>query len=56
MKCQRCDEEADELVRIKVGKKTLKLCESCADDAQREQEVSEGAESAMQGMMEYKGR
>ncbi len=56
MKCQRCEEEVDEVVRVKVGKKTLRLCESCADEVRQEEEVAEGAESAMQGMMEYKGR
>lgn len=56
MKCQRCDEEVEDLVRIKAGKKTLRVCETCADELRVEEEVGESAESAMQGMMEYKGR
>ena len=55
MKCQRCQEEVEEVVRVKVGKKTIKLCEACADEVRQEEEVGEGAEAAMRGMMEYKG-
>ncbi len=55
MKCQRCEEEVTELVRVKVGKKTLKLCEGCADELSEQEELAEGAEEAMRGMMEYKG-
>ncbi len=56
MKCQKCGEEVDELVRVKDGKKTVKVCEECADAIRAEQEIGDGAEDAMQGMMEYKGR
>lgn len=54
--CKKCGEEVDELVSVQVGKRTLKVCESCADELREEHEIAEGAESAMQGMMEYKGR
>ncbi len=56
MTCQECEEEVQQLVAVKVGKKKLKLCEDCAEAKQQEAEIAEGAESAMQGMMEYKGR
>lgn len=56
MQCPECEDEVDELVKIKVGKKILKLCTDCADRAREEEEVSSEAESAMKSMMEYKGR
>lgn len=56
MECEDCGDEVETPVKVKVGKKTLKLCEDCADRRREEAEVAEGAESAMQGMMEYKGR
>lgn len=54
--CPECGDEVEEVVRVKVGKKTMKLCEDCADRAREEQEIAGDAESAMQSMMEYKGR
>lgn len=56
MKCQDCGEDADEIVRVKVDRKTLKLCEECAEVRQEQAEIAGEALSAMQGMMEYKGR
>jgi hypothetical protein len=56
MQCTRCEDEVSELVKVKVGKKAQRVCESCADALREEAEVAEGAEEAMQGMMEYKGR
>lgn len=58
MKCQECgiELEKEEVVKFKVGRKTLKLCEECADIKREEMEVAAEAESVMQGMMEYKGR
>lgn len=56
MECEDCGDEVETPVKVKVGKKTLKLCEDCADRRREAAEVAEGAESAMQGMMEYKGR
>ncbi len=54
--CKECDDEVDTLVRVKVAGKVLKLCEDCADRAREEAEIAGEAESAMQGMMGYKGR
>lgn len=54
--CRECDEEVDELVKLKVGGKTLKLCEDCADRKREEEEVAEASEGVIQDMMGYKGR
>lgn len=56
MICKKCGEEADELVSVKVGKKSLRLCEGCADELRQSDEINAEAEGAMQSMMEYKGR
>ena len=56
MECKLCGEEADEFQVVKVEGKRLKVCEDCADRLHEEGEVAEAAESAIQGMMEYKGR
>jgi hypothetical protein len=54
--CKRCGDEADELVGVKVGKKTLKLREDRADRAREEAEVAEQSEAVVQQMMGFKGR
>ena len=54
--CKECDDEVDELFKVKVGGKNMKLCEDCADRAREEAEIAGEAESAMQDMMGYKGR
>lgn len=54
--CRECDSEADELVKVKIGKKTAKVCEDCADRMREEAEVAEESESVIQGMMGFKGR
>ena len=54
--CKECDDEVDELVALKVGRRTLKLCEDCADRKREEMEIAEESESVIQGMMGYKGR
>ena len=56
MKCSECGEEADELVSMKIAGKRQKMCEECAELAEEQQAIAAEAESAMQGMMEYKGR
>ena len=57
MKCQEWSEELeDDPVVLKVGRKRMKLCEECAETIQEELDIADEAESAMQGMMEYKGR
>lgn len=54
--CKSCGDEVDELVSVKVGGKTKKLCEDCADRVREEAEVAEASESVVQGMMGFKGR
>ena len=54
--CKGCNEEVDALVSVKVGGKTKKLCEDCADRAREEGEIAEQSESVVQGMMGFKGR
>lgn len=54
--CKECGEEADELFAVKVSGRTKKLCEQCADELREQAEIAEAGESAMQSMMEYKGR
>ena len=57
MTCKECgSEDVEELVSVKVGKKSKKVCEDCADRLREQEEVGEAAEGAMQNMMEYKGR
>ena len=54
--CKSCGDEVEELVSVKVGGKTKKLCEDCADRAREETEVAEASEGAVQNMMGFKGR
>ncbi len=54
--CKECGDEVDELVTVKVGGRTRKLCEDCADRAREQEEVAEQSESVVQGMMGFKGR
>ena len=54
--CRSCGDEVDELVSVKVGGKTRKLCESCADRIREESEVAEESEAVVQKMMDFKGR
>jgi NMD protein affecting ribosome stability and mRNA decay len=54
--CKSCGEEVDQLVSVRVGAKTKKLCEDCADKAREEAEVAEESESVVQQMMGFKGR
>lgn len=54
--CKQCGDEVDSLVSVKVGGKTKKLCEDCADRAREQAEVAEQSESVVQGMMGFKGR
>lgn len=56
MICKDCGEEADELYRVRVGRKWLKLCEECKELRDEQAEIAEEAEGAMRDMMEYKGR
>lgn len=54
--CRECEDEVDELVAIKVGRKKQKLCEDCADRIREEMEIAEESEAVIQRMMGYKGR
>ncbi|MEZ0310681.1 MAG: hypothetical protein ACAI38_02850 [Myxococcota bacterium] len=56
MECQKCGEEVEELVRVKVAKKSMKVCEQCADVLRESEEIAGEAEGAMKDMMGYKGR
>lgn len=58
MECQDCGDEidADDVVRVKVGRRTMKLCEDCAEVRLEEAEIDAEALGAMQDMMGYKGR
>lgn len=54
--CRECEDEVDELVKVKIGRRTVKLCEDCADRAREEAEIAEASEGVIQDMMGYKGR
>jgi hypothetical protein len=54
--CKECEDEVDELFRVKVDGKFRKLCEECVDLAREEAEIAGEALGAMQDMMGYKGR
>lgn len=54
--CRECGDEADELVKVKAGKKTVKVCEDCADRLREEAEIAEDSEAVVQNMMGFKGR
>jgi len=54
--CRECEDDVDELVRIKVGRKTLRLCEDCADRMREEMEIAEESEAVIQQMMGFRGR
>ena len=54
--CKMCDDEVEELVKIKVGGRQKKVCEDCADRIREEEEIAEESESVIQDMMGFKGR
>lgn len=54
--CKSCGNEADELKSVKVGGKTKKMCEDCADRLAEEGAVAEESEAVVQSMMGFKGR
>lgn len=54
--CKECDDEVDEVFKVKIAGRMVKLCEDCADRAREEAEIAGEAEGAMQDMMGYKGR
>ena len=54
--CKGCGDESDELIPVKVGGKTKKLCEACVELAREQEQIAEASETAVQGMMGFKGR
>lgn len=56
MECKECGDEVEELHAVKKGRRTLRLCEDCADRIREEEEILADAESAIGDMMEYGGR
>ena len=56
MECQECGDEATDLVKVKVGRKVMKLCEDCADRQKEQREIASEAGGVMRDMMEYKGK
>jgi ribosome-binding protein aMBF1 (putative translation factor) len=54
--CKSCGDEVEELTTVKVGGKSRKLCEDCADRAREQDDVAEQSESVVQQMMGFKGR
>ncbi|UQA61869.1 hypothetical protein [Polyangium aurulentum] len=54
--CKQCNNDVDELKSVKVGGKTKKMCEDCADRAAEEGAVAEESEAVVQNMMGFKGR
>jgi hypothetical protein len=54
--CKGCSDEVDAFVSVKIGGKTKKLCEACADRAREEAEIAQESESVVQNMLGFKGR
>ena len=54
--CKECGDDVEEIVKVKVGGKTLKLCEDCADRRREAAEIAEASESVVQNMMGFRGR
>ena len=54
--CRECEDEVEELCRVKVGRRTSKLCEDCADRIREEMEVAAESEAVIRDMMGFEGR
>lgn len=54
--CRECEDEVEELVKVRVDGRSVKLCEDCADRAREEAEIAEASEGVVQDMMGFKGR
>ena len=54
--CPECNDEVDKLQAVKIGGRSRKLCEDCADRAREEATIAEESESVVQNMMGFKGR
>ena len=55
-KCAECGDDVDEIQKLKVKGRVMKLCEDCAELKIEEMEIAGEATEAMMGMMEWKGR
>jgi len=54
--CKECGDEVERLVAVKIGGKSKKLCEDCADRMREDADVAEESEAVVQRMMDFKGR
>jgi len=54
--CRECGDDVDELFKVKVEGRAVRLCEDCADRAREDAEIAEASEGVIQDMMGYKGR
>ncbi len=54
--CKECGDDVEELVTVKVGKTSKKLCEDCVDRAREAGEIAEASEAVVQQMMGFTGR
>lgn len=54
--CKSCGDEVEELVSVKVGGKSKRVCEDCAERLAEADAVAEASESVVQNMMGFKGR
>lgn len=54
--CKGCGDEVDELEVVRVEGKSLKRCESCAEELRTGEAIAEQSESAVQSMMGFQGR
>ncbi|MBW2526624.1 MAG: hypothetical protein JRI23_20750 [Deltaproteobacteria bacterium] len=54
--CKLCEDEVDELVKVKVDGRVKRVCEDCADRLREEAEIAEESEAVIQQMMGFRGR
>jgi hypothetical protein len=54
--CKSCGEEVEELVTVTVAGKKKRLCEDCAEDVERSEQIAEESEAVVRNMMGYKGK
>lgn len=54
--CKSCGDEVDELVTVDVDGKRKRLCEDCAEEAERNQSIAEESEAVVRNMMGFKGK
>lgn len=54
--CKACGEEVDELIPVEVEGRRKRLCEDCAEDAERNEAIARESEAVVQNMMGFKGR